>query len=556
MKTPLLFVLAALFSVTFNQSVSAQGSAFTYQGRLNTNGAPYSGAADFQFTLWDSLSGGNAVATNNPASLTATLTGGLFTVTLDFGVNSLNGQPRFLQTEVRTVIGPFTALNPRQPITATPYALRALNLSTNGLASGTYGSAVTFDNAANSFAGAFSGNGSALASVNAATLDGLSSAGFWKTNGNTGANPTNGAFLGTSDRQPLELKVNGFRALRIEYATNLYGYNPNMIAGNPFNMVSNGFVGAVIGGGGYSLGPNRVGADWATVVGGLANTASGNYSLASGYASIASGRFSTAMGNSPYASGYASIAMGEDVEASGDRSLAMGRYSRALHDGSFVWADSQSGYFASTTSNQFNVRADGGVRFSDDTPSLSFGSAARQMIDLYGTNYGIGVQSSTTYFRSNSRFSWFRDGTHSDSQNDPGAGGVVAMTLTSSGLTVNGVVVSSSDRNLKAGFTPVDAKAILEKVAALPIQRWHFTNDASTPHLGPVAQDFYAAFNAGADDKHIATVDADGVALAAIQGLNQKLTDELKRRDAENTALKSRLTALEKLITQRDSKGN
>jgi hypothetical protein len=60
--------------------------------------------------------------------------------------------------------------------------------------------------------------------------------------------------------------------------------------------------------------------------------------------------------------------------------------------------------------------------------SLLFGSQTRQMINLWGTQYGIGVQSSTTYFRSDSRFSWFRGGTHSDSQNDPG-GGTVAMTL-------------------------------------------------------------------------------------------------------------------------------
>jgi hypothetical protein len=64
-----------------------------------------------------------------------------------------------------------------------------------------------------------------------------------------------------------------------------------------------------------------------------------------------------------------------------------------------------------------------------------------------------------------------------------------------------------------------------------------------------MAQDFHAAFNLGADDKHIATVDADGVALAAIQGLNQRLTEELKRRDAELAELKARLNRLEKLLT-------
>jgi cell division protein FtsB len=67
-----------------------------------------------------------------------------------------------------------------------------------------------------------------------------------------------------------------------------------------------------------------------------------------------------------------------------------------------------------------------------------------------------------------------------------------------------------------------------------------------------MAQDFHAAFGLnGADDKHIATVDEEGVALAAIQGLNQKLTEELKRRDAENAELKARLEKLEAIIRDR-----
>jgi trimeric autotransporter adhesin len=63
-----------------------------------------------------------------------------------------------------------------------------------------------------------------------------------------------------------------------------------------------------------------------------------------------------------------------------------------------------------------------------------------------------------------------------------------------------------------------------------------------------VAQDFKAAFNLGEDDKHIATVDADGVALAAIQGLNQKLAEELKRRDAENAELRQTVNELKELM--------
>ena len=72
--------------------------------------------------------------------------------------------------------------------------------------------------------------------------------------------------------------------------------------------------------------------------------------------------------------------------------------------------------------------------------------------------------------------------------------------------------------------------------------------------MGAMAQDFAAAFGLGEDAKHISTVDADGVALAAIQGLNQKLKDELKRRDAENSELKARLEAMEKRLDQLSKK--
>jgi hypothetical protein len=107
-----------------------------------------------------------------------------------------------------------------------------------------------------------------------------------------------------------------------------------------------------------------------------------------------------------------------------------------------------------------------------------------------------------------------------------------------------------SDRNAKKDFAAVDSRAVLEKLAALPITQWHYRweEEGATPHIGPMAQDFKAAFYPGRDDKSITTQEADGVALAAIQGLNQKLTEELKRRDAENTELKERLSRLEQLM--------
>jgi hypothetical protein len=102
----------------------------------------------------------------------------------------------------------------------------------------------------------------------------------------------------------------------------------------------------------------------------------------------------------------------------------------------------------------------------------------------------------------------------------------------------------SSDRNIKDRFRDLDPRDVLAKVAQLPIQTWIFKDDPDVRHVGPMAQDFYAAFNVGPDDKHIATVDADGVALAAIQGLNEVVQE----KDAKITALEKRLAELEKLV--------
>jgi trimeric autotransporter adhesin len=117
-----------------------------------------------------------------------------------------------------------------------------------------------------------------------------------------------------------------------------------------------------------------------------------------------------------------------------------------------------------------------------------------------------------------------------------------------SGLTVNGTFVSASDRNPKEDIAAVDQRAVLEKVTVLPIARWNYKHDKEAPHLGPIPQDFRQAFGLDEDDKHIATVDADGVALAAIQGLNQKLEAEVKSKDARITELEKRLAAIEALL--------
>jgi hypothetical protein len=72
----------------------------------------------------------------------------------------------------------------------------------------------------------------------------------------------------------------------------------------------------------------------------------------------------------------------------------------------------------------------------------------------------------------------------------------------------------------------------------------HTAQDPSIGHMGPIARDFYGAFGLGEDDKHIATVDADGVALAAIQRLHELLREKGEKR----STLEERIEAMESLV--------
>jgi hypothetical protein len=109
---------------------------------------------------------------------------------------------------------------------------------------------------------------------------------------------------------------------------------------------------------------------------------------------------------------------------------------------------------------------------------------------------------------------------------------------------------NGSDRNSKEAFTAINPRAVLEKVSALPITEWKYKVEADgTEHIGPMAQDFHAAFGLnGKDDKHISTVDESGVALAAIQGLNEKLEAEAKTKDAQIQALQQSVAELKALV--------
>jgi hypothetical protein len=120
------------------------------------------------------------------------------------------------------------------------------------------------------------------------------------------------------------------------------------------------------------------------------------------------------------------------------------------------------------------------------------------------------------------------------------------MRLDASGnLFITGALNPPSDRNAKRDFAPANSRAVLEKVVDLALSHWTYKGDEmGSRHLGPTAQDFRAAFGLGSDDKHIATVDADGVALAAIQGLHAMV----KERDARIDKLEHTVAELRDLV--------
>jgi trimeric autotransporter adhesin len=348
------------------------------------------------------------------------------------------------------------------------------------------------------------------------------------------------------------------------------------VSGGQQNAASGNF--ATVGGG---L-DNSAAAYSATVAGGFGNNAIGQYSTATGgygnqatsdYAAIGGG-----YGNNATAL-YATVAGGFDNFASGQASFAAGSHAKTILDGAFVWADAHASDFNTSSPNEFAARATGGVRFVtnidgagnalrtvyiNSNGEMTFGTTTRQMLKLWDdgnfSHYGIGVQNSATYFRTGdgANFAWFAGGSHSDTTFDPGvAPGSPALLMTLSpsntasaptGTARAQSFLSVSDRNAKADFAPVDAGAVLAHVVALPVTTWVYRTDPATPHIGPVAQDFHAAFRVGSDDRTINTTDEGGVALAAIQGLNAKLERQVAEKEEEIEELRRHVHELESMM--------
>lgn len=412
----------------------------------------------------------------------------------------------------------------------------------------------------------------------------------WLLGGNAGTLPLT-HFLGTIDNLPLSIRVNNLRTMQYAYASNGTYHGMNVLGGAAINTITPASIGATIAGGGMDAfssfdSPNAVGGDFGTVGGGAGNTcnafgtiggggdntASGPFAFIGGggtnlalgqYSSIGGGfaneslqdystiggghenhvtaTYSTIGGGlaneisavmSTVAGGHANVVAGIEgsiggghvnqvgsdfgtiaggrdntvngqsgavgggqtntVSATGGTipggelnlvqgayGFAAGQQAQALHTGSFVWADSTNAPLSSSSADEFSARAAGGVRFYSNTSA------------------------STGVFLA------------------PGAG---------TWSTV-------SDRDAKEDIEPVDGRAVLARLAEVPISTWSYRDQADVRHMGPMAQDFYAAFALGLGERTLDTVDPDGVALAAIQGLNSIVAEQRERIMALERAL-------------------
>ena len=296
MKTTLFSILLA---VSFAPGLHAQGTAFTFQGRLNDGANPAAGLYDLRFTLHDAASGGGQIGvplTNAPVGVT----NGLFAVRLDFGPGAFNGAARWVQLGVRTNgnASAHTVLSPRQSVTAAPYAVMAGNITGN-LPDAQLSANIPKLNVNQTFSG--------------------------------NVNFTGAGSLGIGTAAPFDAKLDLEGTLRL----------------NDFDLWL------------------RAGTDR-------------NHGV--GYRSTAAGRGV----DGPFVYGFNGGALG----VSGPDSVSL------------VWDFNGNVWISNGLDTaSLNVRNNASVG-----GNLGFGSATRQMLNLWNANYGIGVQNNTLYQRSDGDF--------------------------------------------------------------------------------------------------------------------------------------------------------
>lgn len=277
--------------------------------------------------------------------------------------------------------------------------------------------------------------------------------------------------------------------------------------------------------------------------------ASGNNSFAANLATTASGDESVALGNNGTASadrafafngtasGVGAVAIGSGAQATNDDALALGPSSIAGGLAAITIGPSiANGNFGvaiglqNSASGQFSVAIGKNARTANRQGSVVLGDGC------------AGFSSDSVYPTANNQVVM------------RGCGGV--KVFTNQGLT-SGVELAAggsswsavSDRNRKENFLAVDGETILANLRRVPVSTWNYlAQDRSIRHMGPMAQDLYAAFGLGESNLMINSIDIDGVNLAGVQALTTR-TDALRTQvqtlTTENDALRGRVTELE-----------
>jgi hypothetical protein len=401
---------------------------------------------------------------------------------------------------------------------------------------------------------------------------GSGAANAWVQSGNAFGVP---GVLGTTDAQPLTVQSGG-NALSFLLPSNnglrltntIVASVANSINGSSANAIGSNIRGATIAGGGiaagatdpdfFGEGPNRVLGHYGTIGGGYNNTAgNANDAPFAAFATVGGGNNNTAGGTnsvvaggaSNNASGFTAAVLGGDTNsalnsfaviaggsqnvANGLRSFIGGGNSNTAPGGNAVIAGGANnnasstyavvaGGFANTASGSYSIVSGGQSNLASGVASFAAGTQANANKDgcfVWGDTLSSVVEcpiADSFVARARGGVSFYTGGT---------TGSYTGVALPSGAGAWN----TLSDVQSKTAFAKVDVMAVLEKLVRLPITSWQYKTQAtSIRHIGPTAQAFKASFGLGDSDRGISTVDADGIAFAAIQGLNKKLEAQTK----------------------------
>jgi hypothetical protein len=256
----------------------------------------------------------------------------------------------------------------------------------------------------------------------------------------------------------------------------------------------------------FAFGQETQATGTATVAMGLDNVVSGTGGFSAGAANHCTGFTCVAIGYTITSSGQGSVALGYRVTADADYSVALGyRASANGHMGSFTWADaSTTDSLESSANNSFQTRAAGGYRLYSNATMTT------------------------------------------------------GVSISAGGSSWNVI----SDRNRKEQFRDVEGEEILSQIRQLPVTTWRYRDEAdrTVRHIGPMAQDWHAAFGFNADDTTINMSDLDGVNLAAAKALDARTTElrtenaglreEIAGLRAENQRLRERQDEMDRRLTR------